>query len=240
MIRTTSFNIFFPPILNVRELIFKLENDLSEYFVKPFNLFPLPNEAPPEFPRISASSHHGYTTLNISINSAQIVTNYDANFSNDWSKCEAYIKDRIYKVYDLLSPHFSNRLLFCGLTTDLLLDTRETTAVQQIKESFFKLEHEEPFDLSCRVTFVKDSKYYLNYLIQNQRLSSPSAVSGIPMKQIENEHQIEVNLDINDRYALNYNPQYISSRGAMDEILEITREIVTKKIDKIVFDGRFD
>jgi len=26
----------------------------------------------------------------------------------------------------------------------------------------------------------------------------------------------------------------------MDEILEITREIVTKKIDKIVFDGRFD
>ena len=60
------------------------------------------------------------------------------------------------------------------------------------------------------------------------------------MKLIENEHQIEVNLDINDRYALNYDPHYISSKAAMDKILEITREIITKKIDKIVFDGRFD
>jgi hypothetical protein len=240
MVRNTTFSIFYPPINNIREQIFKLETELSEYFVKPFNLIPIPNEAPPEFPRMTATSNHGYTNLNISINSTQIITNYDSNFSNDWAKCESYILDRANRIYDLLSPFFANRILFCGLTTDLLIEVSNKNAVDKIKGSLFRLESDKPYDLLGKVTFVKDEKYYLNYLIQNQRFPNPIGIVGIPLKMLETDNFIELNIDVNDRYAFNYGNNYASSKEVFGEIIGITRKIVNEKIDKIINEGRFD
>ena len=61
-IRTGSFNIVFPNVLDMRENLFNLEKVFSN-FMSPFNLMPIPNEAPPEFPRITATSKNGHSQL---------------------------------------------------------------------------------------------------------------------------------------------------------------------------------
>jgi hypothetical protein len=227
--------------MNIRESIFNLEKELSVFFVKPFNLFPLPNEAPLEFPRISATSNHGFSTLNISLNSAQLNTNYDVSFASSWEKCESYIKERIYVIFDILMPFFNNTFIFSGLTTNITFDVDEKeNAIDKLKSSLFKFVSPKPYDLLTKITFVKEEKYYINIMLQNQRLLNPLGIIGIPVRMLENNKCIGINLDVNDRYAVNYLPGYTSSRETMCNIFDITGEIISRKLGTIIAEGRFD
>ena len=48
--------------------------------MSPFNLMPIPNEAPPEFPRITATSKNGHSQLMVSGNNVQVTTMFDSHF----------------------------------------------------------------------------------------------------------------------------------------------------------------
>ena len=64
----SSLNIFFPQIIDIRRQLFTFE-DAFDSFQKPFTLTPLPENAPPEIPRICAISKHQHSQLNITTHS---------------------------------------------------------------------------------------------------------------------------------------------------------------------------
>lgn len=55
------------------------------------------------------------------------------------------------------------------------------------------------------------------------------------MKQVS--HVIGVNLDINDRYAFNYNSGYMSNENQIDEIFKLANSMLNDKIVKFVKEG---
>jgi len=236
----SNFNIFFSPILNLRESIFNLENELASFFPKPFGLIPLPNEAPLEIPRITATSHHGYSNLNISLNSAQFSTKFDENFSNDWNKCSDYIYQHVSKIYSILKARFNDKPLYCGLTINFLHKIDSSNAIDLMINNFIKNKSSiRPYDIVNKNTYVIEDNYYLNLQIQNQRLEKDQNFFIGHLSDFEKLNLLAVSLDINDRYGFNYIPGYFSGFNKIDRIFQLTNEYVIKKLENFIIEGEF-
>ena len=96
-IRTGSFNIVFPNVLDMRENLFNLEKVFSNF------MMPIPNESPPEFPRITATSKNGHSQLMVSGNNVQVTTMFDSHFWKDLTSCFSYMEDMRDKILASLS-----------------------------------------------------------------------------------------------------------------------------------------
>ena len=234
----SNFNIIFPPLYNIREDIFKLEIELSEFFPKPFNLIPLPNEAPVEIPRITATSHHGFSSLNISLNSAQFSTNYSDDFSSNWPKCLSYILSHVKKIYSILKPRFNDRPSYCGLTVNFNYEVDDALSLLQ-KNFITATSTLKPYDLQLKQTFVIDERYYINFQIQNQRLYKNQMAQIGNMAACENHNLIGISLDVNDRYQFNYSPGYHSGADQIESVFSLTDRIVSNSLDRFVQEGVF-
>jgi len=232
-----AFNLFFPPIPSIRERLFELEKHLGSLFSVPFTLLPIPNEAPPELPRITAITPHGFSSLNVTLNSFQFATNYSEDFSRDWGKCVEYINSHIFKVCDALQPFFS-RILFSGLTLNLLLHTQEKNAVEVLADSFLKTGvHANIYDFMQKYTFVSGNSYYINIQMQNQRLPQIQPNFFGSLKDFEASNRIGITLDINDRYSANYTPGYFSNAEKIRAIIDLSGDIITNKLESFVTTG---
>lgn len=237
----SNFNIIFPPILNIREHIFSLENELSPFFPKPFNLIPLPNEAPVEIPRITATSHHGFSNLNISLNSAQFVTSFSDDFSRDWRKCIDYIYTHVSRIYSILKPRFNGKPSYCGLTVNFVHKVENGDAISLIAKNFVNSKSSTlPYDLLVKQTYVLEDKYYVNIQIQNQRLVKNQVVQIGHLSEFEHHDLVGISLDINDRFGINYSPAYYSGDDKIASVFRLTNEIVSEKLEKFVIDGEFE
>jgi hypothetical protein len=235
-ITNSAFNMIFPPEPSIRESIFILESRLSEDFPKPFILVPLPNEAPVEFPRISATSRHGFSTLNISLNNFQLVTNFSNDYSVDWKKCKEYVENHVYKLIDIVQPIFRQKPYYCGFTVNLL-QKMDGDAVEALKKNFVSPNvNGQIYDYFNRFTFLRD-KFYINIQLQNQRIQPNQMLLPGMLKQDEQKNIIGIALDINDRYGFNYNPGYTTSLGNIRSILDLTDDIVRNKLEKFVKEG---
>jgi hypothetical protein len=228
--------MIFPPELSIRESIFTLESRLSEDFPKPFILVPLPNEAPMEFPRISATSHHGFSTLNISLNNFQLITNFSNDYSADWKKCKEYVENHVYKLIDIVQPIFRQKPYYCGFTVNLLREM-DGDAVETLKKNFVSPNvNGRIYDYFNRFTFLKD-KFYINIQLQNQRIQPNQVLLPGMLKQNEQKNVIGIVLDINDRYEFNYNPGYTTNPDSIRSILDLTDDIIRNKLEKFVEEG---
>ena len=236
-ILNSSFCLFSLPIENIREDFFRLEKELSVFFAKPFNLVTLPDAAPVEIPRITAISINGFSSLNISLNSYQFITRFDENYSQDWNKCRDYIKERLYKIYDVLNTFFK-RNLYCGLTVNLIKNLSDKdNAMDILLNNFTKFSsNKEIYDIDSKYTFVKNENYYVNIRVYNQRLSTNNVLPGT-LKENEKKNNIGILLDINDKYGFNYKPNYISSKEQVDNIIKIADDIIFNKLENFIMKG---
>ncbi|MDE7211346.1 MAG: hypothetical protein K2O03_07865, partial [Lachnospiraceae bacterium] len=55
----------------------------------------------------------------------------------------------------------------------------------------------------------------------------------------EKKHTISASIDVNDRYAANYIPDYCSDKAAFDEIMKVTNNIINGKLLRLVKKGEF-
>src|SRR5690606_7925747 len=135
-------------------------------------IIPIPDEAPEEIPRISTSSHHGHSQLNVSLTNAQITTNYDENFEQDREGCLGYLKDRVSHITDVLSPYVEGGFLFSGLTTELVIENLDgISPLDIIKSKFLNYQGSvQPHDLEYKMTFVVDDIHYVNITFSNMRI----------------------------------------------------------------------
>jgi len=241
LIQNTRFNLFFHKIRNIRKNIFELEDILSD-FVKPFTLLPIPDEAMPEIPRISAISKFGHSRLDLAMTNAQLTTNYDDNFNKNWNDCSKYLQKRTDEIYKTLNSFIGENFLFSGLTTEIVFNDLKQEPIALIKNNFFKFKSNiEPFDLNCKITFVIDGTYYVNINFSNFRIGEGiEQYQEIPLEVIEKKHIVGLILEVNDRYKFNYNKNYLSTFKNVERIIEITDDILNNKIDKIINEGVFE
>jgi len=240
LVKTARYNMFFPKVANLRRKAFEIEDQLSPYF-NAVTLVPVPDEAPEEIPRISTSSHHGHSSLNISLTNAQIATNYDEKFENDWPSCLSYLKERVNQISNVLSKYINGQYLFSGLTIELIVNGHDNP-IELIKNNFLNYKGSiEPYDLQYKVTFLIDQIYYVNITFSNVRTYEgivplyTGIHNFVGLKEISNA--LAVSIDINDRHGFNYEQDYFSSTEKFEHIFEIAYKILDSRLIKMIEEG---
>jgi len=244
-VQTCTFTISFPANNRVRESLFKLEDHFSG-FQKPFTLVPLPADAPMELPRIVANSVHGHSQITICGNSAQLSTRFDEAYNHDVKKCIDYVRTKckaILEAVSLLEGKSKNepKFYFSGITTILALDKSDgiENPVDYISNKFIKCSTNLPIDeAQFRCALVVDGKYYANVLLQNSRtfLGAPDERGSFAGLSVSNE-ELQVVLDVNDRYAFNHEANYYSSSDMVAGIADVVEDFAENYVIPFVKEG---
>ncbi len=245
VIQSCAFTIHFPQNAKIREHLFELERHFTD-FQTPFTLVPLPPDAPLEIPRIVAATPHGHSQLTICGNSAQLVTHFDEEYCHNVERCITYIREKCNRIVVALSVMTGDGLsdpkfYYSGLSTTLLFDKSDgiEDPVKYISENFLRCKSNLTTDeVQFRLALVVQNKYYANILVQNNR-----AFLGVPDERgsfaglKSGDSQLQVALDINDRYAFNHEKDYLSSLGVVNSIASLSEQFATKYIDTFLKTG---
>lgn len=98
-------SILYSPINDLRKKIFDLEDRFSSKMEGEFlppDLNPIPDDAPPEIPRIEFDSTRGHSNLSITPVRVDLNTEYDEGYYNDIEKCAEYIKNKSKSIDEVL------------------------------------------------------------------------------------------------------------------------------------------
>ena len=236
-----SLNIFFPPIVNIREYIFDIEKQLDNY-QKPFTLVPLPEGAPIEIPRITGTTMKNHSQLNVSLQNAQIVTHFDENYSDDFEKCFKYVNIQRGRLNKVIDETLKCKRLFCGASFELEYNNIGEPS-KYLLDTIMKVKSDtEIYDIASNITLVYNEQYYINISVQNKRNFSgpinPNLTSLASMN--EGKQTVLVRLDVNDRYGFNKSVDYTSSNENMEKVIDISKKIITKKLDLFIKEGEIN
>ncbi len=228
----TEINVFYNNIENMRRKSIEIEDMLARDFVTPFTIVPVPDEAPPEIPRLVGKTKEGHTEIQISKIATKLIIRYDNDYSVDWKKCENYATDKINLVYNVLDPFVNYDYKFVGIINNIMI--QEENPKKFIAEKFIKTDDIERIEeLNTRVAFIKDKKFYTNL-----QISSIKADIGDKSKnQSKLIEAINFNLDVNDRFRSNFIKDYKSSKDIALEALSISTGIISSKIEEILESG---
>jgi len=228
----TTITLFYPTVSQIGRKIFKFEDMLSKYY-GPFQLLPVPEEAPEEIPRITAVSRNGHSQLIIAPSKLLFVTQYDDNFNRNWEKCLEYLNSGIDRLINILSDEISY-YSFSGLTTQLMFDNYDQPLDALSK--FINLKSKpDPFDINIKLTFAIKDIHYANIAISNTRSINPNELE--PGCLINTNQRLGIILDVNDRYGFNFIKGYKSDAKALKNNIDITNEIVVNKLSMLIEEG---
>ena len=223
-IESMQFNIFYSEIKDMRGKSNFIEKHFEIYFPEPFNILPVPDNAPAEIPRMIGVSTNQHSTLQISANTTQLHVNIDGDYCKDMKKCFEYMRDRMEAIKEIIKKLNVN-ILFAGLIIQIRND--KAKPVDFINDKFFKLNTKEKlFDIAGKATFIKEEKYYINLAMMN-------------LRDMHKNEYLGINLDINDRYRHNFNISEYSDNDVISKILEFHIDILENKIDKFIEEGEF-
>ncbi|SFL80772.1 hypothetical protein [Salibacterium qingdaonense] len=243
LIQTTTFNAFFPKEQGMRRNFINIEDGLKDHFQTPLHLLPIPDDAPPDIPRAQTESHEGHSKLNISLDRLSLQTKYDHRFQSDWYKCKEYLENRIFPLINLMKGYIDNNYSFSGLTTEIFIHDLDEEPVKHLFENFIKIgSNTNPFDVNLKLTYVLRERFYINISFSNVRLyeKTTNREKELPAYLQQKDDVLSVLIDINDRYAHNFQKDYHSDVDVMDEIFTITNDILTGKLDQIIYEGRVE
>lgn len=226
---TSTISVLFQPFPEARKSIFKLEEALKEGFLTP-ELLPVPDEAPPEIPRIQFRSRHGFSILRFTPVRIDLETNYDAQYSSDIKKCFDYISaksENVQRALGVISP----QIAFVALTIKVRWDEKSLSPADSAKQLSSKYLADEAGEgleeFRASRTKIVDGKYYVRTTPYNFKVFQAKGAIATPFPRISYldlvEFGLEKEIEINDRYAYNADEKYISS--GVDLIAEFIRII---------------
>lgn len=233
----TSLNIVFPPIKNFRKNYINSEEKLIGPFLQP-TLLPVPDNADHDIPRVVATTRGGHSTLNMGLSVASFVTTYDNEYTDDWSKCQEYIENHTAGIDEFLCE-LTDRRTFVGLITNLELDGNNE-GTQRLKQILFdNNKFTDAYDISCKLTYLIENRYFVNATISNLRRYSGKMTPQADRIVITDDagNDISVMLDINDRYISTHEESYVSDKEAIDRIFELTSDFINNKLICLIESG---
>ncbi len=242
IIKQTNLNVVYPRISDYRKKFVLAEDVLQEHFMAP-TILPVPDQVQEDVPRIIVQTKNGHSVLNIALSVASFTTNYDGAYAGDWEHCKAYLDARCASVYGITENLTGNRNIFVGLITNVEIDDLSENGLVTLKKSLLgtnagKLG--EPYDLSCKLTYVYKERFFINIVLENAReFEVQQFENGKTCVMKERRHTVSACIDVNDRYIANKSPEYVSDKNVFNEILEITSNIINNKLKDLVEKGEF-
>lgn len=244
VIQSCAFTIHYAPNAHIRESLFNLEAHLTD-FQHPFTLVSLPQEAPMEIPRIIAETIHGHSQLTICGNNMQLNTRFDGDFVSDIDKSVDYIETKCNSILKALpiingDPNSEPVFYYSGITMTLLFDETDgiDNPVEYINNNFLMCHSNLPVDeAQVRTAMVLDEKYYVNILLQNIREFMGYPNERESLEGLKYRDRLQVVLDVNDRYAFNYNKGYLSTCKNVEKIATLVKQFCSQYIEKYVKEG---
>lgn len=236
-ITDTNFVATFEPIDTIKKEYYN-NFDNSNSFNEP-TVLPIPDNAPDELPRIICQSKNGHSQMTLTKNSISLSTKFDGNFLQNWNLCRTYLKCKIDEIINPFAKISNGNLTLknIGLVTQILLDQQTSDTTKELVDRFAKIRStDNAYDFSQKLTYVKESKYFINLNINNVRLIDGLSTekAGFAKKYIDNK--IGVIIDVNDRYAFNINEDYHSSFEEITTITKFTDDYL-KNIEKFVYNA---
>lgn len=173
-----QFALFFKSIENRPDkLISKVDAAMGDLFDQMPNMMPLPQEAPPEIPRVTMQSSDGIYICNISKNRIDFIGHYITSGSSVATNLEDFIE----KIYSFSEAIFKDRsIIRFGFIEQYFLE--HSNAVDKIKSKYLKLELGNLEELSFRYNqvFVSD-RLEMNDIVEISKGSI--FISGVTQKE---------------------------------------------------------
>ena len=126
-----------------------------------------------------------------------------------------------------------------GLITNLELEGNNEGA-QKLKQVLFdNRKFTDAYDISCKLTYLIEKRYFVNVTISNLRRYAGKMTSEADRIVITHDtgNDISVMLDINDRYISTHDESYISDKVAIDRIFELTSDFINNKLISLIESG---
>ena len=246
-ILSTNFNISFDAngsTADIRKSFLSVYDEVLHEKYNPPLILPIPDEITGDIPIAIIKSKGGHSQIVLSRNGITVGTVYDNEFSNDWEKCKNHLLEKLNHVMSIISKIPMKRLSFIGLVTQIIYDEVEN-ASEYIFDNLMRFDSKKNiYDVSCRLTYSMEEKYYINIGIENARIYDGKPV--INNNEIvsfdgkrETGNKVALTIDINDRFGFNYNENYVSEKGNSDVIVKYTDNVISN-ISDIVRKGAVD
>lgn len=238
-IDTMSFVLFFPKIEKIRQKSTELEESLKKYFLSPFTLLPIPEDVPPEIPRIIAESPNGHSRFTMSLINLQLDINFDDMYNEEIGLCFDYLEDRVELINDVIKECCNNIFLFAGVSARVILNNDIPNTMEFLSEKFVGIKSRiEPYNINNKVAYVLEDAYYLNFNIANMRVYEDNhPATRIKPKLTQVSNQVSVEIDINDKYGYNHNQEYQCTEDSINYIIKLSKEFIQNELCNVLLKG---
>jgi len=186
---------------DIRKRQFEFEDSLNKLFNVPFSNFAVADEQDGNIPRFEASSKHGFSKLQVSQYSTNLITNFKDEYRTDIAKIGSYLSDRISILKELLGTEdnkFSAFIIELGFEFDT--DSEINNVLKANTGANCLNENTNDFSLLYSQEYKQD--YFLNIKCSKYTESQVKVVNGelIPVEG-EQKRGISIILDINSKLA---------------------------------------
>lgn len=224
----------------IRKTFFDLEDRFDGAFLAP-EIFPIPDEAPLEFPRGFFKSKNGYSNLSVSPIKAELTTEYDENLNHDFEKCFNYIleKSKLFNIFIKTTGVTQIGLACVIIFRCPSLDENESVLAEKLEKKLLSSSISEGslYDLRLNMARVIDDKLFLNTNLSNYRKygSKNPIIEQYPRlcNLTLDEFGLEVRIEVNDKYGYN-NGEECTGFDDMNHFIYIMKDEVSKVTDKLI------
>lgn len=229
------FSVKFEPIKNIRDYASKIEPVISGAYMF-FTVLPVPEVVLYDVPRMTAESKSKHSRFSVSLLSADIVINFDEEFSSDYAKVEAYIRERALLAKKVLEAIEVKEYLYLGVVNNIELDTKGKKPVEFMRDFVTDKSDPSAREITLRTVVLEDDKYFIakqyttfeRYDID----AFPSAALISFDKEAKKESGVALSVDVNSRYGFSYrrNKKSIAEfETELDDILNIAKREIQKE-----------
>lgn len=209
-ILNSQFIFAFKQNKNIRKRQFDFEEELKPFFNVPFSNIAIPDDQDGNIPRFEGVSKHGFSRVQATQFSINLITNYKEEYKRDILKVRDYLSKRIEKINNLSS---SENMQFVAFVLELGFEFQTDEEIN----SFLKemtgayVVDKSTKDFSILYSREYKEKYYLNIKCSKYKEGAFRFENGILTSEGNTTQGVSVILDINSKLshinALDFNPK---------------------------------
>lgn len=241
-IKDSTITFWFQKQSNPKIYVDKFNEILKEHFFD-FSIIGVPANITPVIPRLTAVSSSNHSRIEISLINAKLTTNFDDNYSENFSMCLDYLKERTFKLFEALRSCNIN-IIYSAIFINL--EEKEDNAVKKIKEQFLKVEDLERIDeIGVRFSQIKSNKFYQNISFSNSKQVKVEKIFEddqgniiLPLISLNDASEVEnylsVSLETNDKFSFNLDSNYNTNKQELQELFELTTERLQEEMKRFI------
>lgn len=200
--------------LNIRKRQFEFEDALNDLFNVPFNSFAISDDQDGNIPRFEAQSKHGFSKLQTSQYSTNLLTNFRDEYRTDLTKISSYLSERISILKSLIAKE---KLKFCAFIIELGFELGSEKEINSLLKGHTgaRCINESTNDFSLLYSQEYKSDYFLNIKSSKYTEGNFKIIQGELVQEGESQSRgISIILDINSKLA------YRKQKGITVEIID--------------------